>query len=73
MASLRLRIAAQITQKYAHNLLINLYTLNFYGKQHQKMFLIYNSIRLGLVEAQVAPEIVREVGRKIVSRDVNTA
>ena len=37
------------------------------------MFLIYNSIGLGLVEAQVAPEIVREVGRKIVSQDVNTA
>ena len=73
MASLRLRIGAQITRKYAHNLLINVYTLNFYGKQNQKMFLIYNSIGLGLVEAQVAPEIVREVGRKIVSRDVNTA
>ena len=28
------------------------------------MFLIYNSIGLGLVEAQVASEIVREVGRK---------
>ena len=34
MASLRLRIGAQITRKYAHNLLINVYTLNFYGKQH---------------------------------------
>ena len=32
------------------------------------MFLIYNSIGLGLIEAQVAPEIVREVGRKIVVR-----
>ena len=37
------------------------------------MFLIYNAIGLGLVEAQVASEIVREVGRKIVSWDVNTA
>ena len=34
MASLRLRIGAQITRRYAHNLLINVYTLNFYGKQH---------------------------------------
>ena len=34
MASLRLQIGAQITQKYAHNLLIDLYILNFYGKQH---------------------------------------
>ena len=34
MASLRLRIGAQITRKYAHNLLINVYTLIFYGKQH---------------------------------------
>ena len=34
MASLRLRIGAQITRKYAHNLLIDLYILNFYGKQH---------------------------------------
>ena len=34
MALLRLRIGAQITRKYAHNLLINVYTLNFYGKQH---------------------------------------
>ena len=74
MASLRLRIGAQITRKYAHNLLIDLYILNFYGKQHLSMFLIYNSIGLGLVEAaQVASEIVREVGRKIVSWDVNTA
>ena len=32
------------------------------------MFLIYNSIGLGLIEARVAPEIVREVGRKIVVR-----
>ena len=67
MASLRLRIGAQITRKYAHNLLPDLYILNFYGKQHKNMFLIYNSIGLGLVEAQVASEIVREVGRKIVS------
>ena len=73
MASLRLRVGVQITRKYAHNFLINLYTLNFYGKQHYKMFLIYNSIGLGLVEAQVVPEIVREVGRKSVSRDVSTA
>ena len=34
MASLLLRIGAQITRKYAHNLLINVYTLTFYGKQH---------------------------------------
>ena len=34
MASLRLQIGAQITRKYAHNLLIDLYLLNFYGKQH---------------------------------------
>ena len=34
MASLRLRIGAHITRKYAHNLLINVYTLNFFGKQH---------------------------------------
>ena len=34
MASLRLQIGAQITRKYAHNLLIDLYILNFYGKQH---------------------------------------
>ena len=34
MASLRLRIGAQITRKYAHNLLIDLYKFNFYGKQH---------------------------------------
>ena len=34
MASLRLRIGSQITRKYAHNLLIDLYILNFYGKQH---------------------------------------
>ena len=163
MASLQLRIGAQITRKYAHNLLIDvysiyLYTFNFYNIQYWKVFLVYNIthwgrvthicvgnltiigsdnglspgrrqaiiwsilnqcwiivnwtlrnklqwnfnrnsdifiqengfenvvckmasiclglnelIGLGLVGAQVAPHIVREVGRKIVSRDVNTA
>ena len=36
MASLRLRIGAQITRKYAHNLLIDLYMLNFYGKPRRR-------------------------------------
>ena len=51
---------------------IGRYTLNFNSIQHSKVFLVYNSIGLGLVGAQVAPEFVREVGRKIASRDVNT-
>ena len=73
MASLQLRIGVQITRKYAHNLLIDVYTLNFYNIQHWNVFLVYTLIGLGLVGAQVVPEIVREVGQKIVSRDVNTA
>ena len=31
MASLQLQIGAEITRKYAHNLLIDVYTLNFYS------------------------------------------
>ena len=76
MVSLQLLMGAQITRKYAHNLLVDVYvqyTFNFYSIQHWKVFLVDSLIGLGLVGDQVAPEIVREVGRKIVSRDVNTA
>ena len=73
MASLQLRIGAQIKRKYVHNLLIDVYTINLYSIQHWKVFLVYNLIGLGLVWAQDAPEIVRDVEWKIASRDVNTA
>ena len=38
--SLQLRIGAQITRKYARNLFIDVYTINFYSMQHWKVFLI---------------------------------
>ena len=59
------KICSQLTHWLIH--------LIFMANNIKKMFLIYNSMGLGLVEAQVASEIVRGVGRKIASRDVNTA
>ena len=38
--SLQLRIGAQIKRKYARNLFINVFTINFYSMQHEKVFLI---------------------------------
>ena len=41
--------------------------------QHWKSVYDYNLVGPSLVGAQVASEIVREVGQNIVSADVNTA
>ena len=45
----------------------------FYNIQHLKVCLTYDLVSLGPVKAQVVPEIVKELGWKIVSRYVNTA
>ena len=71
--NVQLRIRAQITRNYARNLFIDEYTINFIACNTKKSVSDYNLVGPSLVGAQVASEIVREVGQNIVSVDVNTA
>ena len=78
MASRKWRHSSSESERKLHEDMLTtgscyVYTYAFQSIQHWKVFLIYNLNGLGLVGAPVAPEIVREVGWKIVSRNVNTA
>ena len=55
-------LGAQITRKYARNLFIDVYTIYFLLHTTLKSVSDNNLIGLSLVGAQVASEIVREVG-----------
>ena len=68
----QLRIGAQITRKYARNLLIDVYAFHFYNCNIKKCFWLQFN-RSEPCWGSVAPDIVREVGQNIVSVDVNTA